>query len=287
VGERRFGLSTHLFHDHRLTREHLAFVAGHGFEAVEVFATRSHFDYRDDVAVTNLASWLADTRLQLHSLHAPIAEAVRRGEMVAPYSTASGDDRRRAAAVAEVKAALAVAARIPFRVLVLHLGVPLSARPPANDNQPGAARRSLEEIAAAARAVGVQVAVEVMPNPLSTPHGLVRLIEDESDELEGLGICLDYGHAHLMGDLGEAIEEVSGHLITTHVHDNRRRTDDHLPPFAGSIDWDMAMMETQKIGYDGVLMFEVADTGDAAATLQRCAEARDRLERTFVTFPVE
>ena len=284
MGDRRFGLSTHLFHDHRLTREHLALVARHGFEAIEVFATRTHFDYRNDEAVTSLAGWLAETRLQLHSLHAPIAEAVRRGEMVAPYSTASGDESRRAAAVSEVKAALALAARIPFRVLVLHLGVPLSARPPANDNQPGAARRSLEEIAAAARAVGVQVAVEVMPNPLSTPHGLVRLIEDESDELEGLGICLDYGHAHLMGDLGEAIEEVSGHLITTHVHDNRRRTDDHLPPFAGSIDWDMAMMETQKIGYDGVLMFEVAENGDAMAALQRCAAARERLESTFVTF---
>ena len=71
------------------------------------------------------------------------------------------------------------------------------------------------------------------------------------------------------------------------MHDNRRRADDHLPPFAGSIDWDVAMMETQKIGYDGVLMFEVADTGDAVAALQRCADARERLESTFVTFPVE
>ena len=115
----------------------------------------------------------------------------------------------------------------------------------------------------------------------------MRLIESEADELEGVGICLDYGHAHLMGDVAEAIEEISGHLLTTHVHDNRRRADDHLPPFAGSLDWDLAMMETQKIGYDGVLMFEVADTGDAAATLQRCADARERLESSFVTFPID
>ena len=87
-----------------------------------------------------------------------------------------------------------------------------------------------------------------------------------------------------MGDLAEVIEAVSGHLLTTHVHDNRRRADDHLPPFGGSIDWDAAMMETQKIGYDGVLMFEVADPGDVVATLKRCADARERLERTFVTF---
>ena len=283
MGDRRFGLSTHLFHDHRLTRDHLALVARHGFDAVEVFATRTHFDYRDDAAVTQLADWLRETGLELHSLHAPIAEAVRRGEMVGPYSTASGDGARRAVAVQEAKAALGLAARIPFRYLVLHLGVPAGTHPPANDNQPAAARRSLEEIADAAQAVGVRVAVEVIPNALSTPAALVRLIEDDIEEFDA-GICLDYGHAHLMGDLGEAIEEVSGHLLTTHVHDNRRRTDDHLPPFGGSIDWDVAMMETQKIGYDGVLMFEVADTGDAMAALRRCADARERLASTFVTF---
>ena len=283
MGDRRFGLSTHLFHDHRLTRDHLALVAKHGFDAVEVCATRTHFDYRDDDAVTRLAAWLQETRLELHSMHAPIAEAVRRGDMVAPYSTASGDEVRRAAAVAEVKAALGVAARIPFKYLVLHLGVPSHTRPPAHDNQPGAARRSFEEIADAAQALGVQVAVEVIPNALSTPAALVRLIEDEIEGLDA-GICLDYGHAHLMGDLGEAVEEVSGHLLTTHVHDNRRRADDHLPPFGGSIDWDVAMMETQKIGYDGVLMFEVADTGNPVDVLERCVKARERLENAFVTF---
>jgi len=283
VGDRRFGLSTHLFHDHRLAREHLALVAQHGFEAVELFATRTHFDYRDDEAITRLAHWLADTRLELHSMHAPIAEAVRRGEMVMPYSTASGDEARRAAAVAEAKAALAIAARIPYRYLVLHLGVPVASQPPSNDNQPGAARRSLEEIAEAARAVGVTVAVEVMPNALSRPETLVRLIEEDAEDLD-VGICLDYGHAHLMGDVAEAIEEISGHVVTTHVHDNRRRSDDHLPPLAGSIDWDVAMMETQKIGYDGVLMFEVADNGNPVDVLERCVKARDRLEKTLVTF---
>jgi hypothetical protein len=43
-------------------------------------------------------------------------------------------------------------------------------------------------------------------------------------------------------------------------------------------------METQKIGYDGTLMFEVADTGDPVNVLERCVKARARLEKTFVTF---
>ena len=283
MAERRFGMSTHVFHESRLTREHLVHIAAHGFEAVEVFATRSHFDYHDDRAVAQLGEWLTDTRLELHSVHAPICEALRAGQWVGTLSNAAGDDTRRRAAVEEARAAISVAHRIPYRFLVVHLGVPAGAPAGPGDNQPAAARRSLQETVALAAEAGVRVAVEVMPNPLSRADALVRLIEDDLDDCD-VGICLDYGHAHLMGDLGEAIEEVSGHLWTTHVHDNRGRTDDHLVPFGGTIDWNGAIMETQKIGYDDVLMLEVGGAGDPIDVLRRSAAARARLENTFVTF---
>jgi len=258
-------------------------IAAHGFEAVELFATRDHFDYHDDQAIGGLAEWLSDTQLTLHSVHAPIVDSIRNGRWVGSFSNASGDERRRLAAVAETRAALELARRIPFRFLVVHLGMPAAEQLPPGDNQPGAARRSLEDIVGLAADVGVRVAVEVMPNSLSGAAALVGMIEDELDGVD-VGICLDYGHAHLMGDLGEAIETLSGHLWTTHLHDNRGRRDDHLVPFAGSIDWDLAMMETQKIGYDDVLMLEVADTGNPVDVLQRSAAARERLEKTFITF---
>jgi sugar phosphate isomerase/epimerase len=281
--DRTFGVSTHLFHEKRLAREHLVDIAAHGFETVEVFATRSHFDYRDPEAVRQLAEWLGDTRLELHSVHAPIVEAMRDGKWVGSFSNASGDEARRKLAVEETKAALDVARVIPFRYLVLHLGMPAAEKVPPGDNQPAAARRSVEEIVAAAAAVHVQVAVEVIPNPLSTPAALCRLIEDDLEEVD-VHICLDYGHANLLGDVAEAIETLSGHLATTHVHDNGGKRDDHLVPFAGRIDWDVAIMSTQKVGYDGVLMFEVADSGNPIDVLKKAAAARERLEKLFVTF---
>jgi sugar phosphate isomerase/epimerase len=85
-----------------------------------------------------------------------------------------------------------------------------------------------------------------------------------------------------MGDLGDAIETVSRHPWTTHLHDNRGRHDNHLVPFAGTIDWAAATVETQKIGYNDVLMFEVANTGDPVDVLRQSAKARERLEATFV-----
>ena len=257
-------------------------IAAHGFDAVELFAKRAHFDYHDEQAIGRLAEWLSDARLRLHSLHAPIFEGIRNGRWVGSFSNASSDETRRGAALAETRAALQVARRIPYRFLVVHLGVPSVEQPPPGDNRPDAARRSLEDIVVMAAEVGVRVAVEVIPNPLSGAAALVRLIEDQLDGVDA-GICLDYGHAHLMGDLGEAIEAVSGYLWTTHVHDNGGRRDDHLVPFAGTIDWDAAITETQKIGYEDVLMLEVADAGDPVDVLQRSARARERLERILVT----
>ena len=299
AADRSFGVSTHLFHDLRLTREHLVHIAGHGFEAVELFATRSHVDYRDPATVSQLAEWLGDTRLELHSVHAPIFEAMRDGQWVNPFSIASGDESRRKTALAEIEAALAIATQVPFKYLVVHLGIPDAEKAPAGDpstssgsarassrgdNQPDAARRSVEEIISLAARHHVQVALEVIPNKLSSAAALTRLIEEQ---LEGadVGICLDYGHAYLMDDLGEAIETLSGHLWTTHVHDNGGKRDDHLVPFAGRINWDEAMMATQKIGYDGVFMLEVGATNaDPVDVLKRCVKARERLEKTFVTF---
>lgn len=280
--DRRFAVSTHLFHDERLTRDHLVHIAAHGFEAVEVFATRSHFDYGDPQAIGQLAEWLADTQLELHSIHAPAFEALRGGEWVGPYSNASTSEDRRRAAVREAAAALAIAERIPYRYLVTHLGVP-AASANGSDNHAEAARRSVEEICALAAERNVTVALEVIPNALSSADALVSLIEERLEGLD-VGVCLDYGHAHLMSDLGEAIETLAGHIVTTHIHDNRGTRDEHLVPYAGTINWDMAIMETQKIGYEGALLFEVGGAGDPVALLQRLTRARERLDRTFVTF---
>ncbi len=82
-----------------------------------------------------------------------------------------------------------------------------------------------------------------------------------------------------MGDVPDAIETVSEHLITTHVHDNHRKRDDHLVPFDGGIDWNAALMSMQKIGYDGTYLMEVANTGAPADVLDGARRARQKFEK--------
>jgi sugar phosphate isomerase/epimerase len=122
----------------------------------------------------------------------------------------------------------------------------------------------------------------VIPNELSRAGSLVHFVEED---LEGrdVGVCLDFGHAHMDGDLLDAIETVSGHLIATHVHDNRGKADDHLVPFDGTIDWPAALTAVQKVGYDGTLLFELAAHGSAKETLARAKSARGRMERLLAS----
>jgi sugar phosphate isomerase/epimerase len=276
----RFGISTHLYHDRRLDRTHLAEIAGHGFDSVEVFATRSHFDYRDESAVAHLRAWLEETGLTLHSVHAPITSQFGAGDVWAPtFSNASADAATRQAAVEETAAALQIARRIPFEVLVVHLGTP-DAKAAAGDNSRGAAARSAEEICRLAESVGVRVALEVIPNALSTPSALSALLDRELDAAAA-GVCLDFGHAFLGGSVPDAIETVGEHLIATHVHDNHGRSDEHLVPYAGTIDWDASLISMQKIGYAGTYLMELANTGTPGAVLEEARRARERFERSL------
>jgi sugar phosphate isomerase/epimerase len=278
VAKRLFGVSTHLYHDLRLSREHLVEIAAHGFETVEVFATRTHFDYHNPGAVADLQQWLAEAGLVLGSVHAPINESFTGGRWGRTLSVASPDEDARALAVAETERALHIARRIPVEVLVVHLGVPRTQEAPGGGNARAAARRSIETLLRTAEPLGVRIALEVIPNEISRAGSLVHLVDND---LEGtdVGICLDFGHAQIDGDVVEAVETVSEHLIATHVHDNRGRTDEHLVPFEGAIDWPAALTAVRKVGYEGTLLFELAAHRSARDTLKRAQKARERMER--------
>jgi sugar phosphate isomerase/epimerase len=275
----RFGISTHLYHDHRLDRDHLIQVAGYGFDAIELFATRTHFDYHDPAAVASLAQWLSDAGVRLNSVHAPITDSLVNGKWGTAYSNASSDNAQRQLAVQEAEAALQIARQIPFGVLVVHLGTPAGMNRPGDNNR-AAAARSAEEICRLAEPLDVRVAFEVIPNDLSTPSALVAMLERDID-VRHAGICLDFGHANLAGDVVDAVENVAEHLFATHVHDNRGREDQHLVPYMGSINWNTVLLSMLKVGFEGTYLMELANTGTPAAVLEEARRARQRFERTL------
>jgi sugar phosphate isomerase/epimerase len=286
----RFGLSTHLFHGVPLGRRQLESIARREFRAVEIFATRTHVDYHDAGRISELRGWLTELGLDAWSVHLPICDGFTNGVWGRAYSNASADAGARREAIDETVQAIAAARDLGCRAVVLHLGLPYGQPIPSNDNDAAAVRKSLEPIAEACTTAGLQLALEVIPNELAAAGAILDWLTGDL-ELGETAACVDVGHAHLTGGAPEAIDILAGYIITTHIHDNRGRTDDHLLPFDGTIDWVATMTEFWKVGYAGPLIFEVPDHGNADATLDRIVAARDRIQAILddlaLPFPFE
>lgn len=119
--------------------------------------------------------------------------------------------------------------------------------------------------------IGLNIVVENMRNvpqiyPFHRYCGEPEELCDIADAL-GIGICWDFGHAHINGlKQSEALKYVGSRLRMLHVNDNFAWGDDHVPPFVGTIDWADAMQGLTAIGYEGLLNYEVA-----AARVPECA----------------
>lgn len=83
---------------------------------------------------------------------------------------------------------------------------------------------------------------------------------DKLNEMAGkecFGFCVDTGHLNLLGKNQYSYITALGKRIKAfHVHDNDGKSDQHLAPYAGVIDWDDFCRALKDIGYDGDIDFE-------------------------------
>ena len=252
---RIYGISTSLWADQRLSRDHLREVAAAGFTAIELAAEASHFAFQNESNVADLQSWLAETGLTLASVQASRS------------------------ALTDIEKALFIGRRIAFKVLVVRIEALKQPDGSARSNR-DAARRSVEALALLAEPLGISLALAIGADAMSEPRALAHFV-DELRDAGDVGICLDFGHGHLRGDLLETMDTVSEHVAAVHLNDNRGRSDERLVPFEGTIDWPGAMTTLQKIGYDGPLIFVLDGRRGRPDVLARSQQARRQLDRLF------
>ncbi len=273
-------LSTYLYFDQPLTPELLRQIEAAGLSHLEIFAGRHHFDYAERSSVQQMADWFTDRQLHLHSVHSPVYlddESRRRSEH--PISIAEPERVRRLEAVDEVKRVLEVAEVIPYRYLVQHLG---QAHESFDQRKFDAAFNSLEHLCVFAKQRGVTIALENIPNELSTAANLLSFIEQT--RLRDLRICFDAGHAHLGEGVATAFGTLEDLVVTTHLHDNLGDRDAHLFPYEGSIDWDAALKAFAQKEGDLPFVLELKDHG-VAEPLRHVQEVFRRFEDALAAEP--
>src|SRR5580698_9478840 len=247
-------VSTYVYVKERLHPGLLDELVKAGAQAIEIFAARQHFDYANRKQhVREIADWFKSTGIPLNSVHAPLYSDYDWGRAGSPpVNIASTDRAGRIDAMDEIKRAVEVAEQIPFRFLVQHIGTPNEA---FDEKKLEAAMTSVEHLRAFAKPLGVRILVENIPNELSTPERLVEFIH--AMHFDDVGVCFDFGHAHLMTDVPQAFETLKSHIHSTHVHDNARDRDSHLWPGNGSIDWKQAMELLRKAPHQPPLLLEI------------------------------
>lgn len=270
-------LSTHLLVNHRLTSVWLERIWEAGIPKVEIFCARQHFDYRNKAQVSEIGYWFRDSQLELHSLHSPMYSDDCWGK-TGPGSVVSLTEPskpRRLQSVDEIKRAIEVSERVPFRYLVQHLG---AAGEEYDDYKLEAAFSALEDISLFARHRGVEVLLENIPNRLSTAERLIHFLEVTHLDL---GLCFDTGHAHISDGFEAAWTRMQDRVRSTHIHDNDGTNDVHYFPFSsqgGTIDWPRAMRLLKSHPTQYPLLLELREYEGLTNPVQAAREVFDRLE---------
>ncbi len=144
--------------------------------------------------------------------------------------------------------------RIGVSYLVIHLG--------SNPDRKRGLRSAMSALAQNRVLIekqNIRIAIEVVPTIWGDQVGdVVSDFETIFSAIDKpwLGVCLDYGHVWLNGNVSEFIEKLGHKLMYTHVHDNDGKTDDHLGYGMGTIDWTSVLRETFKTGFHGPFVVE-------------------------------
>ena len=276
-------LSTYLFVSRRLTREHLEQIAGAGFQGVEIFCTRSHFEYSMKPEVRAIADALEAYHLQLVSMHAPTSRdlsAMR--ESGSPLSICEVERVRRVEAMDELKRVIDVADDLPYSRLILHMG---GSRETADPRKRDAAFSTLEHLILHAHHAGVAICVENTTSEMGDPAYL-RAFVDET-RLTGLRFNFDIGHAHLADfpedeRLEKSFSPLRELVSSVHLHDNHGEKDEHLLPYDGTIDWPTAIKILQSAPQTSlpiVLELKEKTGAEAPGIAEQLAAARKSMDR--------
>ncbi len=128
--------------------------------------------------------------------------------------------------------------------------------PPAEQWRTGV--ENCRKLAAYAESLGVQIALELEPFPLSLVNNverMVRFIDDVGHP--ALAANIDVSHLHLAHVPPEELRRFKGKAIHVHISDCDGKKHGDLPPGRGVVDFGPYLKEIKALGIDGAISIEL------------------------------
>lgn len=269
------GLSTHIFVYNILDGAIIKQIKDAGFDAIEIWGMRPHFDYKDKEWAEKFSGLLKENSIKVVSFHAPIYEEVTPPDKRKWLSLTSKDNNIRQKALSETKELIDCMGFFDAGLLVIH---GLEDRKETESEK--AFHKSLTELSEYCGERNIRIAVENVLHG-ATAEKVMRLMDDDRYDPDSVGVCLDLGHSNISNNPVNDLEECSERLFAIHVSDNNGREDSHSIPFTGNIDWMQVAAVLKKIGFDGYFMNEIRNREDINNTLNRINESFEKIKEEF------
>lgn len=230
----KVAVSTHLFAFGLLTERHLALIPLAGFSRIELWGMRPHVEWGDRSQVDRFAGAVKDLGLEVGTIHLPFYTRFGAPDFLwLSFDDPNPQNRQKALDLS--CRIVDLCPRFGCDMVVLHGNGGIDSDPSRSD---ATFRRCLDEFLPYCEQRGVRIALENIMTPLSATTVLCDLVDEYASDF--LGLCLDTGHAHITGNLAQAVAAAGDRMITSHIADNRGTEDDHMVPYQGTVDWSEA-----------------------------------------------
>lgn len=258
-----FAVSTQVFEKEVLSESHLERFKHCGFDQIEIFLTKPHFDWRDPDYVNAVRSAIHEIGLSVCGIHAPWMPGA---------DIASLDIQERQNSVLEVKKAADVLQMLGGKdsVLVIHPGAALK-QDDDTDARITRSHESLLEISQYCKPKKIQVALENPPRYelCGEPDKLLALYRSLAQA--DIKACFDSGHANIAGGL-DLWRLTPQEKIYIHLHDNDGVNDSHLPPGKGNLEWNAFFELLREDRFRGIVTLELSPTQNTEEVLRGSKE---------------
>jgi len=191
------------------------------------------------------------------------------------YDISKVDEAERQTAVTANAADMELSSRIlKPKYFIIHA----SAEPISEEERAAryaSSRKSLEQLAAKAKACGVGMLVENLPRTClgNTSTELLSIING----IDNTDICLDVNHL-LQESHVSFVRNTKGRIKSTHMSDYDAVDERHWLPGKGVINWTELLKELVAADYTGPFMFEVTRGNPPTISMEDLAQCWEKLK---------
>lgn len=240
-----------------------------------------------EAEMEQIRDWICEFGFGVKALHATKGSNQRDcTRITASYRKdyTSANEYSRRAGVDLIKNRVDLAEKIGVTELVLHMYLPFNSfieEPQTKDIFYRQVFLSLDELLPYCMEKNVRICIE---NLYEAPAALQ---EEQFEKLfarypkEFLGMCLDFGHAHMVWKDGglTLLEKFGDRIFAVHMHDNDSKGDSHAIPYDGTICWEKVLPALKKSAYELPLLLELSDPGEGESFLKRSREMGEKITK--------